>query len=160
VSGDHLQSDSTLSLVLELGDREAAHLMAVRKRFFDTCAAGTVPEEWLEQKLSTPEGIDQLESFGWKFGRLQDTIMDKILPRCLLLMGEKAGAAIDNLNRAERIGLVNDGDEWLEMRRLRNLLVHEYLPSTRRMAEVLQRARELTGELVAALERIRQAIPE
>jgi len=36
-------------------------------------------------------------------------------------------AAIDNLGRMERFGLVACADDWLQMRSLRNRLVHEYI---------------------------------
>ena len=45
--------------------------------------------------------------FSARFGRLQDTVMDKVLPRLLLAGGENAGSAIDNLNHADRLGLVD-----------------------------------------------------
>ena len=50
---------------------------------------------------------ERLEAFSARFGRLQDTVMDKVLPRLLLAAGENAGSAIDNLNHADRLGLVD-----------------------------------------------------
>lgn len=57
-------------------------------------------DTWLEKVSSNPTVIDQLESFSAKFCRMQDTIMDKILPNYLALVGEIPGAAIGNLNKA------------------------------------------------------------
>ena len=36
-------------------------------------------------------------------------------------------SAADNLDRAERLGLVRGADEWFQMRALRNQMVHEYV---------------------------------
>lgn len=48
-----------------------------------------------------------------RFGRLQDTVGDKLLPLLLAALGEKPSAAIDNLDRAERLGLLKSADEWM-----------------------------------------------
>lgn len=44
-----------------------------------------------------------------RFGRLQDTLGDKLLPLLLSLLGEKVSSAIDNLDRAERLGFIESG---------------------------------------------------
>ena len=74
---------------------------------------------------SPPEGRDCLEAFVGKFPRMQDTLIDKLLPHCLAAVGEKTGSALDNLNRADRLGLLSNTDQWLAMRHLRNRLDHE-----------------------------------
>jgi len=95
----------------------------------------------------SPEGIDQLESFGDKFGRMQDTIMDKLLPQLLKAVGENPGTAIDNLGRAERLNLIGCSDDWISMRGLRNMLVHEYIESPLEMLIALRQARNFTDQL-------------
>lgn len=62
-----------------------------------------------------------------RFGRMQDTIADKLFPRWLLALAETPGSQIETLNRAERLGILNSTERWLEMRNLRNRLVHEYM---------------------------------
>lgn len=137
-----------VALSLRLTERETAHLLAVRQRLFGTI--NSPDAAWLEQTLATPEGIDRLESFNAKFCRLQDTIMDKLLPRLLRAAGELPGTAIDNLNRAEQLGLVGNGDDWLAMRRLRNLLVHEYVEDPAEMLTAVTAARAFCDELAGA----------
>lgn len=73
-----------------------------------------------------PDLAERVEAFVGRFGRLQDTVGDKLLPLLLTALGEKTGAAIDNLDRAERLRLVHSTDEWINMRNLRNQMVHEY----------------------------------
>lgn len=107
----------------------------------------TLTPTWLEALLATPEGIDRLESFVGKFSRMQDTMMDKFLPTFLVAAGEKSGTALDNLNRAQRLGFVKDPDQWLAMRRLRNRLVHEYVDDPAELLAALEMARPLPAEL-------------
>lgn len=114
-----------LHQVLALVKKEAVQLQAVKERMFDGRTELTV--EMLAAKLDQPTGIDTLESYGAKFSRLQDTITDKLLPLFLKQSGEKLGTVIENLNKAERLGLVDDVSVWLAARLLRTKLVHEYI---------------------------------
>ena len=129
------------SQVLGLVGREDKHLMAVKDRFFGQVES--VDAAWLETILATPEGVDRLESFVGKFTRMQDTVMDKLVPLFLKIMGEPVGAAIDNLNRMEKLDFIQCADEWIELRYLRNRLVHEYMEDAEVMAMALGRARSL-----------------
>ena len=60
-----------------------------------------------------------------RFGRLQDTLADKLLPEILSWRGEPVGPAIDNVARAERLGWISDGQAWFDARQLRNRMIHE-----------------------------------
>lgn len=48
------------------------------------------------------------------------------MPALLGYLAEPIGAAVDNLDRAERLGWLGSADEWVEVRKLRNYLTHEY----------------------------------
>lgn len=76
-----------------------------------------------------------LEAFTARFGRMQDTIADKLLPRWLAALAEAPGSQIEVLNRAERLGIVTSVEQWLEARKLRNRLVHEYIENPKGFAE-------------------------
>jgi len=147
-----IHGSERLRQLLELTAKEDRHLMEVRRRLLG--GQTKVDANWLLKTLRTPEGIDRLESFGTKFARLQDTLVDKLLPALLLQAGERPGAAIDNLNRAERLGLVSDVDQWLAARRLRNRLVHEYMEDPEDMAAALTEASHFTDTMHQARERI------
>ncbi len=127
-----------LHQVLELVKKESIHLRAVRERMFDGQAELTV--EILTAKLDQPTGIDTLESYGAKFSRLQDTITDKLLPLFLRQSGDKLGTVIENLNKAERLGLIDDVSVWLAARLLRNKLVHEYIEDTAEIVAALNQS--------------------
>ncbi|MDD5329859.1 MAG: hypothetical protein PHX38_07640 [Sulfuricella sp.] len=132
--------------VLGTVSREASVLAEVRKRLSQ---AGPIDAGWVSALAGDPQRADMVESFAAKFGRMQDTIGDKLLPLFLQLVGEKTGAAIDNLNRGERLRLVPDAARWMGMRVLRNQLVHEYMEDAAQFAAALNMANERVEDLLA-----------
>jgi len=147
---------ATLRHLIRLIDRERDHLLAVRQRLLgDNCQ---VDAERVTHLLDDDLGIDRLESFAAKFSRMQDTVVDKLIPTVLRASGERTAAAIDNLARMERIGLIDSADEWLEMRGLRNRLVHEYIERPADMAPALERACLFTDGMSADYDRIREHV--
>lgn len=89
-----------------------------------------------------------------RFSRLQDTVGDKLLPVVLKALGEKTGAAIDNLDRAERFGLVNSADDWMAMHKLRNQMVHEYVEDPAILVSALLAGHQFVAVLVEAANRL------
>ena len=132
--------------LMQLVDKETLHLQQIMHRFFEEQA--TITLEWLQEKLTADTGIDQLESFSAKFSRLQDTLGDKVLPLFFKLSAEPLGTAIENLNRAEKLGLIKDTGEWLGARQLRNFLVHEYIDDLIVLLESLEQARIMSVALI------------
>ncbi len=155
-----MQNNDVLRLtqILRVVEKENRLLQGVRARLFT--ANSELTHEWLAVVLSTPQGEDMLESFGAKFARMQDTVIDKLLPRLLAAAGEKPQAAIDNLNKAEKLNLVEDAQQWINMRRLRNKLVHEYLDSDEEMLPALMLANGFCDVLNVTYERVRNYAKE
>ena len=89
-----------------------------------------------------------------RFGRLQDTVGDKLLPLLLAAPGEKTAAAIDNLDRAERLGLIGSADQWMTMRNLRNQMVHEYVEDPVVLISALQSGHSFVPTLIAAADKM------
>jgi len=139
-----------LRQLLALLAREEFHLLGVRERLFGGRPDDQITEAWLRHTLATPDGIDRVESFGAKFGRMQDTLVDKLLPALLRASAEQPGSALDNLHRAERLGLLQRADEWPAMRLIRNRLVHEYFERPEAMLPALLSARHCVDTLCAA----------
>ena len=127
-----------LSQVIALVDKEDRHLIGVRQRLLGNDCA--VAPARLNELLADDVGIGRLESFGAKFGRMQGTVIDKLIPAVLSQAGEPVAAAIDNLGRMEQLELIQSSDEWLEMRGLRNRLVHEYIDRPEDLALALELA--------------------
>ncbi|MES1944075.1 hypothetical protein PC39_08169 [Salinisphaera sp. PC39] len=151
---DSKDDTDRLRYLIDLIDREDAHLLAVRSRFLGHCC--DVDAQRMQSLLSDDVGVDRLESFGAKFGRMQDTVMDKFIPVLLRLSGERVVAAIDNLGKMERLCLIESADAWLQMRNLRNRLVHEYFDRPADMAPALERACRFTDVMHADYQAMRE----
>lgn len=131
--------------IRSLLEREAAGLQRTRKRLF---GGGEVDSAWVESIADHPGREDLAESFAAKFNRFQDTIGDKLLPRILDWVAEPVGPFIDNLDRAERLGWLRSADRWVQARRLRNRLVHEYVDDAAEFAAALNLANGFVDELL------------
>ena len=126
--------------------KECKHLTTTDKRLFAdqfTMAQAIRLEE-------DPDLAEQVDAFVGRFGRLQDTVGDKLLPLLLTALGEKPFAVIDNLDRAERLGLIKSADEWMTMRNLRNQMVHEYIEDLVVLSSALQTGHAFVPILIAA----------
>jgi hypothetical protein len=112
-----------LEFLARVTDKEWRHLLYTDSRLFgDLFTVQTA-----EKIQSDPVLAERLDAFVSRFGRLQDTVGDKLLPALLSALAEPVGPAIDNLDKAEKLGLLESVDLWMEMRRLRNQMVLEYI---------------------------------
>jgi hypothetical protein len=130
--------------------KECRHLATTDQRLFG-CLFTLAQAKQLEIDADLAERV---EAFVGRFGRLQDTVGDKLLPLILSVLGEKAAAAIDNLDRAERLGLISSADEWMTMRNLRNQMVHEYVEDPIVLTSALQSGHAFVPSLVGAAEKM------
>jgi hypothetical protein len=110
--------------------------------------------DWVAQLDSKPELAERIDAFLVRFGRLQDNLGDKLVPEILRQMLETPKAAIDNLNKMEKLGLLTSVLDWVEARNLRNRLVHEYVDDNQEFSESINRAMELVPLLVDTYERL------
>lgn len=136
---------------LDIVHREGEHLGFSHNRVF----AQPVDADWVRGLDAAPELAERLEAFVSRFGRMQDTIADKLLPRWLQALAETPGSQIENLNRAERLGVIESVEQWLEARKLRNRLVHEYMDNPESFAEDLRLAEGYTERLLKTFNRFR-----
>lgn len=92
---------------------ECQHLLDTDGRLFANLF--TIEEA---QKIETdPILAERLDAFVSRFGRLQDTVGDKLLPALLSALAETIGPAIDNLDKAEKFRFIEsaDGVNWGEI---------------------------------------------
>ncbi|MFZ2124945.1 MAG: hypothetical protein WA012_15690 [Rhodoferax sp.] len=135
-----------LEFLARVTDKECQHLLDTDTRLFGKLF--TIEEA---KKIEMdPILAERLDAFVSRFGRLQDTVGDKLLPSLLTALAEKTGPAIDNLDRAEKLGLIESSDGWLEMRRLRNQMVHEYIEDLVVLTSALRSGHAFVSTLVAA----------
>ena len=137
---------------LEIVAREGKHLSYSWNSLFSQ----TIDAEWVRNLEQVPAIAERLEAFVSRFGRMQDTMADKLFPRWLLALAETPGSQIETLNRAERLGVLTSTEQWLEARNLRNRLVHEYMTEPEKFAEDLALAKEYSLMLLDTFNRLRQ----
>jgi uncharacterized protein with HEPN domain len=106
------------------------------------------------QLANDQEQAEQIEAFTSRFCRLQDTIGDKLLPAWLDILNERTNVAIDNLDKAEKIGILPSVELWLELRQLRNQMIHEYIEDLTLLVDALQTANQHLGFIVDVAESI------
>ena len=104
---------------------------------------------WVRSLEDNDERSEMLDAFVSRYSRLQDSLGDKLLRAMLRANLEKSGSQLDNLMRAEKLGWIESTQTWIELRELRNRLVHEYMVSADDLLEALQQALEGVQVLTA-----------
>ena len=110
-------------LALALAHKEAIHLGYSQSTLF----ALPIDLSWVQSLSNHPEVAEKVEAFISRFGRLQDHLGDKLLPRFAALVGENSKTLLDTLAIAEKTDLLVSADAFIAARKLRNALVHEYM---------------------------------
>jgi hypothetical protein len=135
-----------LQFLSRVAEKECLHLLDTDGRLFGQPFTAAVAAKIAADPLLA----ERLDAFVSRFGRLQDTVGDKFLPALLDALGESTGPAIDNLDKAERFGLIDSSDSWMEMRRLRNPMVHEYIEDLAVLSSALRSGHGYVHLLVKA----------
>lgn len=130
--------------------REIHHLRQTDERLFHTPFSAHTAAQ-LEANIDLAERV---EAFVGRFGRLQDTLDGKLLPRYLDAVGEAVGPAVDNLDRAEKLGVIESAETWFTLRGLRNRMVPEYMDDPANLADALNQGHRHVGMLTGDAERI------
>ena len=138
-----------LAFLSRVTEKECQHLLDTDRRLLGHLF--TLEDA---QKIETdPILAERLDAFVSRFGRLQDTVGDKLLPALLSALAETPGPAIDNLDKAEKFGWIESTEGWMAMRRLRNQMVHEYIEDLTVLCSALRSAHAFVPSLVAAARR-------
>ncbi len=137
-------------IALELAERESAHL----RYTWHTLYQEPIDKAWVENLTIREDLAEKIDAFVGRFGRLQDHIGEKLLPAFARLLGGQPKSLLDTITYAEHIGWVTNAEEFIGTRKLRNLLVHEYMAETALFLEALIAAKgaaELLFDVVAAI---------
>jgi hypothetical protein len=72
--------------------------------------------------------IGFLDQFIFRFSKLQDIMGSRLFPSILELLAEPVSekAFIDILNRLEKLEIIESALQWIELRKIRNDIAHEY----------------------------------
>lgn len=108
---------------------------------FDTCALHVKRMEFAKSKVEAfiplnrdnyysmnDETIGFLDQYIFRFSKLQDTIGARLFPQILEALAEPVAdkAFIDILNRLEKLGILDSAFSWVQLRKIRNDIAHEY----------------------------------
>ena len=105
-----------LQFLLETVEKERRHLLLTTRRLFSE----DINASWVASLEERPDVAERLDAFVARFGLLQDTFGDKLIPALLHHLLEDPGSNLDNLNRMEKLGLLSSVDEWIEACNLRS----------------------------------------
>lgn len=95
---------------------------------------------WVCSLPDNDDRSEMLDALVSRYGPLQDTVGDKLIPAMLRANLERLGSQLDNLHRAEKLGWIESAEEWIRLLELRNRLVHEYVEIPARLLEALAAA--------------------
>jgi hypothetical protein len=137
-------------LALELARKEAKHLRYSQTTLF----ALPIDLSWVQRLDEQPELAEKVEAFVSRFGRLQDHIGEKLLPRMAALVGESRKTLLDTLATAEKLDLLSSADAFIAARKLRNALVHEYMDDAQAFLDSLLAARRACDLFFEVIEKV------
>ena len=105
-------------------------------------------------KNYTSRELEAYDSLTSRFLRAYEVFVGNVLKSCdFLFENISMGELKDRLNRAEKRGLLTNVDEWMNMRRIRNVIAHEYVPE--KLYEMDKSIRTWSKMLQQAFERVK-----
>jgi len=106
------------------------------------------------------EQVGIIDQVLFRFGKLQDTMGQRIFPAILQVMLEWQDdeSFLDRLNRLERLQIIPSAKNWGTFRELRNLLTHEYPEQPERNITTLNLLWKRLPELLELWKRIDKTI--
>ncbi len=132
-----------LLATLDTTRREFNHLAySWRQLFVDR----NVDVKWVSALDDHPDEAVVLEAFVSRFARLQDTLAARAIPLWLEALAESTSSQIENLSRAERLGVIASTEDWLARRQIRNQLVHEYMECADDLVAALAIAKQVSKQ--------------
>ncbi|HLF96382.1 MAG TPA: hypothetical protein VI457_04490 [Methylococcaceae bacterium] len=151
---DQTEELARLRALLEVATRELDYLKRCDARLF----AQPLTRERIETLPDDDDLAERVDAFVARFGRLQDTLGDKLLPAFLRAMAETPGTMLENLDRAEKLGLILSADAWIALRKLRNRMIHEYVADPNELLDALIAAHEHVDSLAASYRNLRSRL--
>ena len=98
------------------------------------------------------ETIKTLDTFIFRYIKLQDYLAAKIFKKFLEFIGESSeGSFLDVLDRLEKLSFINSSKEWIKIRHLRNKIAHDYPEEIDELKEDIYLAIEYLYEVETTL---------
>ncbi|EDP73621.1 hypothetical protein [Hydrogenivirga sp. 128-5-R1-1] len=110
--------------------------------------------------FENPEKVAIIDSFIFRFAKMQDTMGEKLFPLILNILGEETRNKpfIDILNRLEQLEYIPSANEWKELRKIRNLLTHTYPWEQEILLQEIKNSLKYAKELIEIYENIKEKI--
>jgi hypothetical protein len=108
------------NLLKEMGSLEKS--ASLFKQSYDKCKVFGIKKTYSELELEAFEALTA------RFSRLSDLLLQRVFRLIDSLELVNEGTVVDRLNRAEKRKLFPAAKQFVEMKHLRNLIVHEYEP--------------------------------
>jgi len=128
------------------------HLDRLRK------ASTEILEKNLLKNLDTDdfETVKVVDTFVYRFIKLQDYLGQKLFRNFLRAIGEDYEnlSFIDILDKLEKLRIISSAEEWIELRKLRNKLTHEYPDELEYIKEEIELALKKIDLFVYTIEKI------
>ncbi len=144
-------------LALALAKKEMAHLAYTHSTLF----AQTINLQWVQSLAEREDLSEKIDAFVGRFGRLQDHIGEKLIPCFAALLGESPKSLLDVLAFAEKCNWITNAEAFIGARKIRNLLLHEYMTDPELFLDSLRSAdgaTHLLMDVVNAIVRHAEAI--
>lgn len=145
---------SRLQFLLDVTNKAALHLSLTDERLF----AAPMTIERINNLASNFSDGEQIDAFVSRFARLQDNLGAKLLPFYLNAVGERQATLLENLDKAERLGIIESADDWMTMRQLRNQMVHEYIDDAEILLSALRAGHEFVQQLLNCNENLHKLV--
>ena len=129
-----------LSFLIRVIEKEQGYLSYSYNKLF--AESEVLTSQQMLSIQESPESCETLEAFVSRFCRLQDNIGDKLLISWMKAVQEKPGTFIDNLDRAEKLGLLLSADSWIMLRQSRNKMIHEYIEDIHELTDAVNMAKQ------------------
>ncbi|MHB9118248.1 MAG: hypothetical protein ACYC2R_08230 [Burkholderiales bacterium] len=139
-------------IALELAERESEHLRYTYRTLYQE----PIDRAWVEGLAKREDLAEKIDAFVGRFGRLQDHIGEKLLPAFARLLGGQPKSLLDVMAYSERMGWVKNAEEFIGTRKLRNLLVQEYITEPDLFLEALIAAKPATELLFGVVSEVKQ----
>ncbi|HCM25610.1 MAG: hypothetical protein A2Z99_14345 [Treponema sp. GWB1_62_6] len=121
-------------------NQEALEILHEKREALDRLRQGLL---FTESRLMWPmtntescdaETLEKLSAFTERFAKLQD-VLAGAMRHSIILQGENPLTFTDVLAVMEKLGIVEDQQEWINIRLLRNKAAHDYTTDGERQAE-------------------------
>ena len=88
------------------------------------------------------ENVKTIDSFIYRFSKIQDKMGEKLFPAVLDKLQEYKPnmSLVDVLHKLEKIELIISADMWIDFRKLRNELTHDYPNNETEIVEAIMLA--------------------